>query len=82
MTINTGINGELDIKARVISVINTREGLGDIRAVVVIRDFTPLDFPVSRLVEEDNVVVSPSQRLGRSVPAANMEFAILNINVI
>ena len=82
MTINTGINGELDIKARVISVINTREGLGDIRAVVVIRDFTPLDFPVSRLVEEDNVVVSPSQRLGRSVPAGNMEFAILNINVI
>ncbi|HJF46521.1 MAG TPA: hypothetical protein K8V48_00765 [Limosilactobacillus oris] len=50
MTINTGINGELDIKARVISVVNTREGLGDIRAVVVIRDFTPLDFPVSRLV--------------------------------
>ncbi|WHO85987.1 hypothetical protein [Limosilactobacillus oris] len=82
MTINTGINGELDIKARVISVVNTREGLGDIRAVVVIRDFTPLDFPVSRLVEEDNVVVSPSQRLGRSVPAGNMEFAILNINVI
>ena len=82
MTIITGINGELDIKARVISVINTREGLGDIRAVVVIRDFTPLDFPVSRLVEEDNVVVSPSQRLGRSVPAGNMEFAILNINVI
>lgn len=82
MTINTGINGELDIKARMISVVNTREGLGDIRAVVVIRDFTPLDFPVSRLVEEDNVVVSPSQRLGRSVPAGNMEFAILNINVI
>ena len=72
----------MDIKARVISVVNTREGLGDIRAVVVIRDFTPLDFPVSRLVEEDNVVVSPSQRLGRSVPAGNMEFAILNINVI
>ena len=65
-----------------ISVVNTREGLGDIRAVVVIRDFTSLDFPVSRLVEEDNVVVSPSQRLGRSVPAGNMEFAILNINVI
>lgn len=65
-----------------ISVVNTREGLGDIRAVVVIRDFTPLDFPVSRLVEEDNVVVSPSQRLGRSMPAGNMEFAILNINVI
>ena len=82
MTINAGINGELDIKARMISVVNTREGLGDIRAVVVIRDFTPLDFPVSRLVEEDNLVVSPSQRPGRSVPARNMEFAILNINVI
>ena len=67
MPINAGINDELDIKARMISVVNTREGLGDIRTVVVIRDFTPLDFPVSRLVEEDDVVVSPSQRLGRSV---------------
>ena len=83
MTVKRWLNRELCVKAGLSSIVSTRKGPGNIRAGAVgSRYLAPLDFPVSRLVEEDNVVVSPSQRLGRSVPAGNMEFAILNINVI
>ena len=79
MTVKRWLNRELCVKAGLSSIVSTRKGPGNIRAGAVgSRYLAPLDFPVSRPVKKQQVVVRPAQRLARRVPTTSINHVVLD----